>query len=115
MELKRLLLLTSLQLSLALQQESCGVVGVSTTPPYFTSTSPTLKHALACGEDCASDGKCQSFGVGLGMCLHFASPLLVTSFYSKRTADNEVDLSIGRAFTEIQLQVHGRYMRRTVL
>lgn len=76
MELKRLLLLTSFQLSLALQQESCGgVVGVSTTPPYFTSTSPTLKHAIACGKHCVSDVECQSFGIGLGMCLHFDAPL----------------------------------------
>ncbi|KAF2771679.1 hypothetical protein EJ03DRAFT_21849 [Teratosphaeria nubilosa] len=57
--------------------QSLCPLGRITTPPYFTSTAPTLYHTVACGEHCASNPQCQSYALGLGMCLHHASAVLV--------------------------------------
>ncbi|KAF2165673.1 hypothetical protein M409DRAFT_23963 [Zasmidium cellare ATCC 36951] len=61
--------------SAAAAVQYCGAVGVSTKLPYFTSAFSTLRSSAACGKHRAADTKCQSYAIGTGLCLHYASPV----------------------------------------
>ncbi|KAI5361605.1 Putative PAN/Apple domain-containing protein [Septoria linicola] len=73
MKVQQFLSLVGLSSSTFVAAELCGNVGILTTLPYYTSTSPALYNAVACGEHCASDTECRTYALGLGMCLHYAS------------------------------------------
>jgi hypothetical protein len=53
---------------------SCGSVGYDTnTKAYFYLKSISFANKFACGLHCLADGKCKSFAVGEGACLHYTT------------------------------------------
>ncbi|KAI1771146.1 hypothetical protein F4818DRAFT_450028 [Hypoxylon cercidicola] len=89
----------ALLISSSFASDVCGTNGISTLPPYFTSSDPS-----ACRIRCSEDSKCKSFAIAVDLCYHYskstselldASPLSTLKFYDSLCDDATSSVKIG--------------------